>query len=279
MNQPFETLAVHVEEPFLTITLNRPEVRNAMNQQMIAELRRVFTELHEARQIRAVILRGADGIFCAGGDLKEMQAAYAHHEAETDQKTRDFDILLRTVNSAPQVVITQVEGVAMGGGFGLVCVSDIAIAAEDTTFGLPEVRLGIVPALISPYVIQRIGLTNARRLMLTGARFDGIEAAHYGLVHEVCPAQEIQERIEITLADIRECAPGAIAACKQLLFEIENADFNATAQYRADLLDRLRSSPEGQEGMLAFIRKSKPKWARTEEKPTNGGGDPHDTRY
>ena len=188
MNQPFETLAVHVEEPFLTITLNRPEVRNAMNQQMIAELRRVFTELHEARQIRAVILRGADGIFCAGGDLKEMQAAYAHHEAETDQKTRDFDILLRTVNSAPQVVITQVEGVAMGGGFGLVCVSDIAIAAEDTTFGLPEVRLGIVPALISPYVIQRIGLTNARRLMLTGARFDGIEAAHYGLVHEVCPA-------------------------------------------------------------------------------------------
>jgi len=285
MSQTFETLTVQVQEPFLTVTLDRPEVRNAMNQQMIAELRRVFTNLHKTREIRAVVIRGTDGMFCAGGDLKEMQAAYAHKDAESGQQTRDFDGLLRTVNSAPQVVITQVEGVAMGGGFGLVCVSDIAIAAEDTIFGLPEVRLGIVPALISPYVIQRVGLTTARRLMLTGARFDGIEAAKYGLIHEVCPPDEVEERVQIALADIRECAPGAIAACKRLLFEIVDSDFNATAQYRADLLDELRRKPEGQEGMLAFIRKSKPKWARTEEKPGNGNDqaeanlDPHDTRF
>jgi len=279
MSHGFETLDIRVEEPFITITLNRPEVRNAMNQQMIQELRQAFTSLQDARHIRGVVIKGAEGFFCAGGDIKEMQTAYTNKNNETSQQTAAFDALLRTINSAPQVIIAQVEGIAMGGGFGLVCVSDIAICTEDAAFGLPEVRLGIVPALISPYVVQRIGLTTARRLMLTGARFDGVEAAHYGLVHEVCRVDEIEERVAITLADIRECAPGALAACKRLLLEIVDDDFNATAQYRADLLDELRRSPEGQEGMLAFIRKSKPKWARVEEKQSNGTADPHDTRF
>jgi len=275
----FETITLKKEEPFAFVTLNRPDVRNAMNQQMISELLQAFNALREDRGVRGIVLSGAGGTFCAGGDLKEMQSAYANPQQDKSDRTQQFDLLLRAVNSAPQVVIAKVEGAAMGGGFGLVCVSDFAITTDDTIFGLPEVRLGIVPALISPYVIQRIGLTHARRLMLTGARFDGVEAAQYQLVHEVCLPEDIEERVEIAMADVRECAPGAIAACKKLILEIVDEHFEATAIHRAELLNELRRGKEGQEGMLAFIRKRKPRWSRNDERPVPADQNPDDTRF
>jgi isohexenylglutaconyl-CoA hydratase len=260
MTSDLNTLQIDMTGPVAYITLNRPEVRNAMNRQMVLDLRAAFSRLHNNRDVRAIVLSGADGTFTAGGDLKEMQAAYADPGEKDRAQSEEFDLLLRAVNSAPQVVIARVEGAAMGGGLGLVCVSDIAVAADDSIFALPEVRLGIIPALIMPYVIQRIDLTNTRRLMLTGARIEGEEAAHFGLVHEVCSAEDLDTRLDIILADIRECGPEALAACKRLMFEIIDANIEATAVYRANLLDELRRSLEGQEGMLAFIQKRKPKW-------------------
>ncbi|MFW5691578.1 MAG: enoyl-CoA hydratase-related protein [Chloroflexota bacterium] len=260
--QHYETITVRIEQPFAFIALNRPDVRNAMNQQMVTDLRDIFGRLRDDRSVRAVMLSGAGGNFCAGGDLKEMQAAYTDPDAQDTERTRSFDDLLVAVNTAPQVVIARVEGAAMGGGLGLVCVSDVAIASEDAIFGLPEVRLGIVPALISPYVIDRVGLTTARRLMLTGARFDGVEALRYGVVHEVYAADALDDAVTGVLEDIRQASPDALAACKELIFRVTREDLPATAAYRAELLDHLRRSESGQEGMLAFIRKRKPKWAQ-----------------
>jgi isohexenylglutaconyl-CoA hydratase len=255
------TITLDLTPPFATITLNRPDVRNAMNQQMVEDLRAVFLDLRDNRDVRAIVLAGAGGTFCAGGDLKEMRSAYSGDADDSTHRTENFDALLTAVNTAPQVVIARVQGAAMGGGFGLVCVSDIAIAADDAVFALPEVRLGIVPALISPYVIACVGLTTARRLMLTGVRFDGVAAQHYGLVHMTCPADELDAQVQTTLADIRQASPDALAACKALIFRVMNTDLTATTQYRADLLDDLRRGASGQEGMRAFMEKRKPAWA------------------
>jgi isohexenylglutaconyl-CoA hydratase len=233
---------------------------------MVADLRQVFTDLRDDRSVRAIVLGGAGGTFCAGGDLKEMQAAFTGDDSGEAGRTEAFDHLLAAVNTAPQVVIARVEGAAMGGGFGLVCVSDVAIASTDALFGLPEVRLGIVPALISPYVIQRVGLTTARRLMLTGARFGGEKALDYGLVHEVVDRSKLDERIDSVLTDVRAASPDALAACKELIFRVMSDDLDATTIYRAEMLDSLRQGPSGQEGLRAFIEKRSPTWA-TEDAP------------
>jgi isohexenylglutaconyl-CoA hydratase len=261
MNAELSTIHIRIEEPFAYITLNRPEVKNAMNQQMVSDLREAFATLHNNREVRGIVLSGAGGTFCAGGDIKEMQAAYSDPARRDTARTEDFDHLLRVINSAPQVIIARIEGAAMGGGLGLVCVSDIAIASSDAIFGLPEVRLGLIPAMILPYVIQRVGLTATRRLMLTGARFDSSEAAAIGMIHEACAPLELDIRVESFMAELHECSPQALAACKQLIFDIVDRNLDATAIYRANLLDKLRRSDDGQEGMQAFIEKRKPGWA------------------
>jgi isohexenylglutaconyl-CoA hydratase len=259
--QAFETLAVTLEAPVMWITLNRPEVKNAMNSQMVLEITAVFEALRDDRSIRVVVLSGAGGTFCAGGDIKEMAASFQAGELDATRSVAALDVMLRTVNEAPQVVVAQVEGAAMGGGFGLVCVSDIAIASTEARMGLPEVRLGLVPALISPYVIQRIGLTRARELMLTGRRFSGELARDYGVVHEVCLPEDVETRVNAVLAEIRQCGPNALAACKQLIFAVSGKELDATAEFRAHLLSELRRSDEGMEGMMAFAQKRPPQWA------------------
>src|SRR5262249_17619212 len=166
----FETITCAVAGPVATITLSRPTARNAMSLAMVDELSRCFTTLRDEAysDVRVAILRAAGETFCAGGDLRDMRAA-SEDGARVGVR---LDEVRRVVNEAPQVVVARVQGAAMGGGLGLVCVSDIAIADEKATFGLPEVRLGLAPAVISPYVIQRLGFTRARQLMLTGRRFD-----------------------------------------------------------------------------------------------------------
>lgn len=255
-----ETLLLEEKNFTLTITLNRPETRNAMNNTMVKELTEVFASLRENRQIRAVIIQGAQNNFCSGGDIKEMRDSTL---SPADSAT-NLDAMLRSVNQASQVVIARVEGAALGGGFGLVCVCDIAIAAEDAKFGLPEVRLGVAPAYISPYVINRIGLTRARELMLTGRRFSGKLAQEYGIVHEACSPDQLDHFIEVELDEIRQCAPGAIAAIKELIFAVHDKPVEDTVNYRADLLDRLRRGDEAQEGLLAFMEKRPPNWVSGE---------------
>ncbi len=258
--QSFETLSIAIKGPFAHITLNRPAVKNAMNNQMVLDLIACFEALKDDRQIRAVVLNGANGTFCAGGDIKEM--AQAVENGDSDNFSGVLDHMLRTINEAPQVVIAKVEGAAMGGGFGIVCVSDIAIASTEAKLGLPEVRLGIVPALISPYVIDRVGLMRARELMLTGRRFDGLKAQDYGVVHEAIVPNELDARITVILDEINKCSPNALAACKRLIFAVKDVPTNQTVDYRANLLTELRHSVDGQEGMRAFVEKRAPKWAQ-----------------
>lgn len=253
----FETLTLTLTLPFAYIILNRPSAKNAMNNQMVLDIIAAFEGLKDNRDVRAIVLSGADGTFCAGGDLKEMQAL---QQGATDNFSGTLDKMLRTINEAPQVVIAKVEGAAMGGGFGIVCVADIAIASTEAKMGLPEVRLGIVPALISPYVIERVGLTRARELMLTGRRFDGLTACDYGIVHEAVVPEELEQRINVILDEIKLCSPQALAACKQLIFAVKDKPTGETVDYRTNLLSELRRSEDGQEGMKAFLEKRPAKW-------------------
>lgn len=256
----FETIHFQVEGTFAFVTLNRPEVKNALNQQMVRELKAVFDALRSHEDIRAVVLSGAGGTFCAGGDLNEMRQAFSGSGDIPDYEY-EFEHLLIAVNTAPQVVVARVEGAAMGGGFGLVCVSDIAIASTRLVMGLPEVRLGIAPAFISTYVAQRIGITRTRELMLTGRRFTADQAKDYGLVHEVIPYDLLDEHMQVTLQELRQCSPAAIRACKALLTEIAGKPPEQTVEYRARLLMELRAGADAQEGIAAFLGKRAPKWS------------------
>lgn len=257
--EAFETLHITITSPFAYVTLNRPEVKNAMNNQMVLDLIACFEALRDRRDVRAVVLSGVGGTFCAGGDIKEM--AQAVQSGTADNFSGTLDRMLRAINEAPQVVVARVEGAAMGGGFGIVCVSDIAVARADATFGLPEVRLGLVPALISPYVIERVGLTRARELMLTGRRFKGDEAQQYGIVHEVCLPNDLDDHMSLLLEQLKQCSPNAIAACKRLIFAVKDRPLDETVEYRARLLMELRDSADGQEGIMAFATKRLPQWA------------------
>lgn len=252
----YETLTIDIQNSVAYITLNRPEVRNAMNFHMVEELYTLFTDLKPNRDIRAIVMSGAGGVFCAGGDIKEMQA----NTVPSIESGGNLDNMLSAVNHASQIVIAKIEGAALGGGLGLVCVSDIAIASTTAKIGLPEVRLGIAPAFISPYVLQRIGLTGTRELMLTGRRLSGKEALAYGLVHHIAEPKDLDTRIYDMLREVQYCAPEAIAATKELMFAVYNRATADTVEYRANLLNRLRSSEEGQEGMLSFIEKRPAKW-------------------
>lgn len=259
--QDFETLAVHHEDGVAYVTLNRPESKNAMNFRMVHELHAVFTGLRDDRSIRVIVLSGADGTFCAGGDIKEMR----DNQVPATENASNLDAMLRACNHASQVVITVVEGAALGGGLGLVCVSDIAIASSSAQFGLPEVRLGVAPAFISPFVLKRVGLTRARELMLTGRRFSGIEALQYGLVHAIHPEETLQDALRQQLDMLRHCAPGAIAATKALIFTVADQPLDATVSYRANLLNSLRAGDEAQEGLLAFMQKRPPQWVNQKD--------------
>lgn len=253
----YETIDVIPVGMAVHVTLNRPHARNAMNFQMTRELTEVFQSLKGNRDYRAIILSGKGGMFCSGGDIKEMR----ENTVPASESAFNLDAMLQAVDTADQIVIAQVEGAALGGGLGLLCVSDIAIAATNTIFGLTEVRLGIAPAFISPYVLRRIGLTRSRELMLTGRRFNGTEAHAYGLVHDVCEPDEVRGCIDRYLTEIQQSAPGAIAAIKRLIFNVLDRPLDKTVDYRAEVLNTLRGGAEAQEGMLAFVEKRTPKWA------------------
>ncbi|MBE2183811.1 MAG: enoyl-CoA hydratase/isomerase family protein [Anaerolineae bacterium] len=257
----FQTILLQDAPPFAAITLNRPARHNAMSFQMIEELIAAFNALRERPDIRAVVISGAGDHFCVGGDINDLKAAGGMAAEAQDEAVSGIDRLLRRIIKAPQVVIARVHGSALGGGFGLVCACDIAIGAVDASFGLPEARLGIVPALIAPYVIRRIGLSRAGVIMLTGARFDGVSAHEYGVIHEVCPKDILDECIDAVLNEIHQCSPAALRACKQLLQVSESQSLEQSLPFRTRTLNTLRAGEDGQEGMLAFMQKRPPKWA------------------
>lgn len=261
-------LLLALEEGVLTLTLNRPQKRNAMNKRLVEEMQAVFSAIAEDRQVRAVVLRGAQGNFCAGGDVAGMrdgavdEAGRPLSEAEAAWHfNRSFGHLITQVNSAPQLVIAVLEGAVLGGGFGLACVSDVAIAKRDASFAMPETGLGIVPAQIAPFVVLRIGLTQARRLALTGRRIDGEQAQNLGLVHRVADTeQELAAQLNEELAALRRCAPNATALTKSLLLAVGNTPLESLLDQASDVFAQCLSSPEGKEGTRAFLDKRKPSW-------------------
>lgn len=258
-----ETLVIDIQQSVARVTLNRPDARNAMSDQMVQELLDFFTSIQTDRSLRVVVISAAGSTFCAGGDLKDMQAQATMTLAEKIERMQAFDRMLYMINTAPQVTLARVQGAALGGGLGLVCVTDLAIAGESARFALPEVRLGLSPALISPYVIARVGLTRARDLMLTGRRFGAAEALDYGLVHYACAEADLDAMVEQQVQEILEGAPHALAETKKLLFYVSERSLADSIAYRAELISRLRESDEGQEGMIAFIQKQKPSWANS----------------
>jgi len=258
-----QTLLLNLGAGVLHLTLNRPDSRNAMSLAMVGELRAVLASLRDDLSVRAIVLRGAGGHFCAGGDIKDMAVARAVGSDAYRELNRAFGSLLEEAQHTPQVLIAVLQGAVLGGGFGLACVSDIAICQQDAKFGLPETSLGILPAQIAPFVVGRIGLTQTRRLALTAARFDGAEAEHLGLVHFSEPDDEaIAARLQQVLSQVRQCAPQANAATKALLLATASEALGPLLDSAAEQFAAAVTGAEGVEGTLAFVQKRKPSWAQ-----------------
>jgi isohexenylglutaconyl-CoA hydratase len=262
-----QTLKLSQEGPHLHVTLNRPESRNALTEELVRELLAVIDAIADDRDVRSIVLRGAGGTFCSGGDIKGFQASFnapAPAAGERDPiavNNRRFGEFITRMNALPQIVVAVVEGAAFGGGLGLVCVSDVAICHADTRFAISETGLGIPPAQIAPFIAQRVGLTQARRLALTGERFDGRAAGRLGLVHFVCDdAAALEERLAQVLENIGRCAPGANAATKAILMASTEQPLAQVLDDAAQAFADALRGPEGREGVNAFLEKRKPAW-------------------
>ena len=257
---------VEISAGVLHFTFNRPQARNAMSLGLLTDICNVFDAIADARGIRTVVLRGTGGNFCAGGDIKDMASARQsprtqHSDAVIDY-SRAFGTMLRKVNAAPQAVIAILEGAVLGGGFGLCCVSDVAIAVSDAKFGLPEPGLGLPPAQIAPFVVERIGLTQARRLGVCGGRFNGEEAERLGLVHFVeADTAAVDKRLAEVVEQIRRCAPKANAVTKRIMLGVSQANPEDLLDDAAREFAECLRSDEGTEGTMAFIEKRLPNWA------------------
>lgn len=258
----YKTLQTKIEFGVLHLTLNRPEVRNAMNSIMVYELIHLFNFIENDRSIRCVVIKGSDGFFCAGADIKEMANA---DEDKIATINRAFGEMITAVNHTPQVVIAILEGAVMGGGFGLACVTDIGITLKNTKFGLPETTLGLPPAQITPFVVQRIGLTQARALALTGSRFTGERAKELGIVHHlVYTHEDVKPILNKVISEVKNCAPNANAVTKKLMIDAAGKVEDSLLDQAAKLFSICKSSKEGIEGTTAFKEKRKPEWTDDE---------------
>jgi isohexenylglutaconyl-CoA hydratase len=260
-----ENLILERSGDLLTIWFNRPEVRNALSQAMADELALVLEALPAERDIRFVILRGKGGAFCSGGDLKLFKTVFQGEGADRDEIVRfnaDFGRLLHAVQGLPQLFIVLIEGFAMAGGLGLSCIADVVITTADARFSLTEVTLGIPPAQITPVVIRRIGASQARRLLLTAARFDGTEAGRLGFAHIVVPdADALEQEARALVEQARRGAPGAIALTKSIIDATGRLAGDELVQFAAQRFADAMLGDEGREGMAAFAEKRPPKWA------------------
>lgn len=260
------SIELEQEGSILTLWLNRPESRNAMSLNMVKAIQQVFKTIQDDISIRAVILRGKDGHFCAGGDIKDMaqlrgEATSVGSNQPYVDFNRQFGHMLEQVDQAPQTVVAVLEGAVLGGGFGLACVSDIAISLADAKFGLPETGLGVIPAQIAPFVVKRIGLTQARRLALLGARFEGHTALKVGVVHEVVENEKALEVLLIeTIQQIKRTAPQASRVTKALLHRTLNEALTLLLDDAAQQFANAVGGEEGIEGTMAFIQKRHPNW-------------------
>lgn len=264
-------LRVRVEGGVARVTLSRPEKRNAFDEELVVSLDAAFRSFEDDRTVRVVVLEGEGRAFCAGADLEWMRSQVTASLEENVLAARRMADMFDRIHRAPQAVIAKVHGAALGGGAGLVAVADVAVAAEGTQIGYTEARLGILPAVISPYVVAKLGPGTARRWFVTGSRMDAREAHRIGLVHEVVPEAELEAATMRIAFEVLQCGPEAVAGCKDLVDAVTGAwalssttedgrdvlrDFTATA------IAEVRVSPEGQEGLRSFLEKRRPRWVQ-----------------
>ena len=258
------TLDARAQGPVLHLRLNRPQVRNAMSLAMVLELRQALAQAEADGETRVVVLRGAGGHFCAGGDIADMAAARQRLAEQPDalaEANRAFGELCVAYCSTGLAVVAVCEGTVMGGGFGLACVADVTLADDTVRFRLPETGLGLVPAQVAPFLVERLGYAEAKRLAVSGATVESQEALRLRLVHEVhADAESLDHALQRVMADILRCAPHALAATKRLMAQARLHSPASLVPRAAELFSAAALGPEGQEGTLAFLSKRKPGW-------------------
>ncbi|HEX8231472.1 MAG TPA: enoyl-CoA hydratase-related protein [Chloroflexia bacterium] len=262
MQQP-ELLNVEVSAGVARVTLNRPEVRNAFNSQLIEELRTTFPGIGDGTfgDVRAAVLSGAGQSFCAGADVNWMRASLDFtHEQNVADATSMSDMFDR-IDRCPVPVICRIQGAALGGGVGLAAVCDIVVAADNAVWAFSEAKLGIAPAVISPYVLAKIGRGHARALFLTAERFDSLRAQQIGLAHVVVAESDLDREVERLLRELKSSSGRAIAKAKELIRMVPALEPSNAKELTVQTIAALRVSPDGQEGLRAFLEKRKPEWA------------------
>lgn len=258
----YQTIDLRDQGGVVRVTLARPDVRNAFNAAMIAELTGAFTELHARSDVRAIVLAGAGKVFCGGADINWMRASleltHERNVADASAMSRMF----RAIDRCGKPVIGRIHGAALGGGAGLAAVCDIVVAEEHAVFGFTEVKLGIIPAVISPFVLAKIGASSARSLFLTGERFDALRAQEIHLVHHVVDASELDATVDGLLAELHGAAPTAVAAAKRLIVDVGDTDYDASLDLTTNAIATQRITPEGQEGLRAFLERRPASWTQ-----------------
>jgi methylglutaconyl-CoA hydratase len=257
----YEIIEIHKEKDVATVYLNRPEVHNAMNEQLMKELTTCFKELNRDNNIRIIVLTGKGKSFCAGADLNWMKSMAKYSKEENIKDSRLLLDLFETIYSCQKPVIGRVNGHAFGGGIGLFAVCDITIAVSDCKFAFSEVKLGIIPAVISTYIVRRIGCSNMRRLFITGERFDSEYAKEIGLIDYVVPENELDKNVQNYIELLRSSGPKALSEVKKLVDTCEKMDIDKYKEHTVKKIAELRVSEEGQEGINAFLEKRKTKWS------------------
>ena len=257
---PDPVLRVEREKARARVVLARPDVRNAFNAELIARVRDAFVALGSDASIRVVVLEGEGKTFCGGADVQWMRASLELSEEENIRDAEAMSDMYRAIDRCPKPVIARVHGAALGGGAGLCAVADAVVAEESTIFGFTETKLGIIPAVISPFVLAKIGSSYARRLFLTGERFDARRAAAIGLVHDVVSAGELDATVDAIADELSTAGPDAVATIKALIPHVREATYEATRAITARAIARQRTTPEGQEGLRAFLERRAAEW-------------------
>lgn len=260
MQMSYQFLSVERRGPVEHVTLNRPDVRNAFNEHVIAELTTWANTAHQDRELRVVVLAGAGKVFSAGADAAWMAKMAGYTEADNVRDATAGAKMFLAINTIPAIVIGRIHGAALGGGSGLAAVCDIVVADEAAIFGFTETKLGILPAMISPYVLQKIGASAARELFLTGMRFDAARAKAIGLVHKVVPLAGLDEAVAGYVTEALSASPTAVARSKALIPRVLGQSPADVIEITAEAIAAQRVSPEGQEGLTAFLNKRTPAW-------------------
>lgn len=257
-----ETIVLSASDGVARVKLMRPDVRNAFNAAVIRDLREAFIRLGDDSSVRAIVLEGEGKSFCGGADINWMRDALELGYDGNVADAQAMSDMFRAIDRCAKPVLGRIHGAALGGGAGLTAVCDIAIASDETIFGFTEVKLGIIPAVISPFVLAKIGESNARALFLTGERFDAARAMRIGLVHEVVMPSDLDSAVERVLAELRTAGPLATAAAKTLIATVSQASYDASRDLTAQAIAKRRVSDEGQEGLRAFLERRTATFAR-----------------